>query len=107
MVQSVGSLRLSELIVHVIEDVEAVHVVELRGVLLIEELLLVSVEVFAVVHDHLPVGGSHEPLVIRLQEGNVKGVYGRVDLRQLLQLQSQWVPLLDVYQDDLAVFGGP
>lgn len=56
VIEGVGPLRLGERIVHVVQQVEAVHVVELRRVLLIEKLLLVRVKVLAVVHDGLPVG---------------------------------------------------
>ena len=56
VIECVGPLRFGERIVHVVQQVEAVHVVELRRVFLIEKLLLVRIEVLTVVHDGLPVG---------------------------------------------------
>jgi hypothetical protein len=79
VIEGVGPLRLGELVVHVVQQVEAVHVVELRRVVLIEKLLLVSVEILAVIHDSLPIGCPYEPLVVGFEVGHIEGVKGRVN----------------------------
>lgn len=68
MIQGVRSFRFGELVVNVVQKVEGVHVVELGRVILIEDLLLIRVKVLPIVHDHLPVASTNEPLVIRLEE---------------------------------------
>ena len=88
VIEGVGPLRFSEGIVHVVQQVEAVHVVELRRIVLIEKLLLVSVKVLAVVHYGLPVGCPDEPLVVGFEVGHIEGVKGRVNRGQLLQFDG-------------------
>ena len=88
VIEGVGPLRLGKRVVHVVQDVETIHVVELRGIFLIEKLLLVSVEVFSVVHDGLPIGCPYEPLVVGFEVGDIEGVYGRVNRCQLLQFDG-------------------
>lgn len=88
VIEGVGPLRLGERVVYVVQQVETVHVVELRRVLLIKKLLLVSVEVLAVVHDSLPVGCPYEPLVVGLEVGQIEGVNGGVNRCQLLQFDG-------------------
>jgi hypothetical protein len=79
VIEGVGPLRLGELVVHVVQQVETVHVVELRRVVLIEKLLLVSVEILAVVNDGLPVGCPYKPLVVGFEIGHIESVKGRVN----------------------------
>ncbi len=79
MVQSVAALRLSEAVVDVVEKVKGIHIVESGRHVLVKELLMVGVEVLSVVHDDLPRGRTHKPLVERLEERNIEGAHRRID----------------------------
>lgn len=66
VIEGVGALGLSELIVHVVQHVEAVHVVELWRVLLIKQLLLICIKVLPIVYNDLSIRSADQPLVVGL-----------------------------------------
>ena len=78
MVQCVDSLSLSEAVVDVLLDVEAVHVDEHWWFVLIEKLLLERVAVLSIVDNNFSIGGTHQPLIIRFQKGHIETVKCRV-----------------------------
>jgi hypothetical protein len=72
VIQGVCALRLCELVVYVVKEIEGIHVVELWWVFLIEYFLLVRVKIFSIVYDNFTIACANKPLIVGFQERNIK-----------------------------------
>ena len=58
VVHGVAPSRLRVSVGHIILEIERVHEIELRGLLLVEDLLVQGVEIFSVINDHFSVAST-------------------------------------------------
>jgi hypothetical protein len=66
---------------------------------------LIWVKVFSIIHDYLSITSANEPFVVRLKEWHIERVDLSVHGSELLDLECKRLPLLNVYQYNLAILG--
>ena len=103
MIKRVHALRLSEEIVNILLDIEAVHEDEGGRLILLEQFLLERVAILSVVDNDFAIGSANQPFVVGLQEADIEAVQRRVHACQVLNRDGQRSPRLNMDEEDLSV----